>query len=575
MFDLELVGLITLVALLLWALLELRSKRLSLLRISPQSRISLEPVPRHESADSSFLQYLADGPGDLTGPTKEPLAGWLLRRLLEALAQQVRAEIVCGVTRVDRELLLVSPSLVPEKLERLVRRQCASFPAEEVTMVDCEADRNLVGELSTYGVRFVVGYASGSLCLWLGYPAKRAPDGAELTRLKTVLGNLSVVYRSLVKFGKFYDQCDSLKEEVSELKLSVAQLSHDVRSALTSFVHGLEFLGDRIAGSADVEALRVLELARINGNAVLALLEGYVEISRDHQALQSFEPAICDAAKLAREAIAIFLLKAQEKGLKVTLDAPESGSRVLCQASDLRRILLNVVGNSVKFTDTGAVRIEVITESHDMTRIVVVDTGPGISGLAEQDFGKPHMRGISDKPGSGLGLSVATDLVSKNGGTLHIFSTPGRGTRVEVALRRAAKEPSQLSNIVEFQRSEALKPAVLIVDDDKESADSLARLILARGYQAAVSTSVDEALEKSSHQPTVITDLDMPAGGGQRLIRELKKRYPEMHIGVLSGTDDELKSYEALGLGAEIIFRKPAQIEELLSWLNRSAIKAA
>ncbi|HEX9106212.1 MAG TPA: ATP-binding protein, partial [Longimicrobiales bacterium] len=175
---------------------------------------------------------------------------------------------------------------------------------------------------------------------------------------------------------------------------------------------------------------------RLSTLHLMSLIEEILTFSRIEAGKETLMPDPCDLVALAQEAVALVEPQALHKGLALTLSAPEE-MPVVSDPRKVRQVLINLLGNAVKFTDSGSVRLEVFLEG-DHACYRITDTGPGIlpdqlerifEAFTQADQTMTRMKG-----GTGLGLAVSRKLVEMLGGELSVQSAVGEGSIFTVRL---------------------------------------------------------------------------------------------------------------------------------------------
>ena len=226
----------------------------------------------------------------------------------------------------------------------------------------------------------------------------------------------------------------------------LANMSHELRTPLNAVLGYTEMLLDGVYGEMAGEALEILEYIQSNGEHLLALINDVLDLSKieagqltlslDDYAIQSVVEAVV--------AIAQPLAQAKGLDLKVCL-----GSELPLGRGDERRltqVLLNLVGNAIKFTDAGSVAISAAVAGGRF-ELSVMDTGPGIAAADQERifdaFQQVDNSSTRQKGGTGLGLAISRRIVQMHGGTITVDSSPGRGSTFRITL------PIQVDEIME------------------------------------------------------------------------------------------------------------------------------
>ncbi len=231
-------------------------------------------------------------------------------------------------------------------------------------------------------------------------------------------------------------------EEMAHLKTAfLINMSHEIRTPLTAIIGFSEVLADTVPS----EHRDVADLVVRSGRRLLSTLNSVLDLAR----LEADEMAVrltpLDVAAEVSEAVGLLQPLAERKGLRLEVRAPASAGLALADAALLTRIVNNLVGNAIKFTEEGGVTVEVGSEG-DTVRLRVRDTGEGIN-----EAFLPHLfdafRQATDeatghREGSGLGLAITKRLVDLMHGSIEVKSRKGTGTTFTVAFPRAT-EPAE------------------------------------------------------------------------------------------------------------------------------------
>ena len=295
---------------------------------------------------------------------------------------------------------------------------------------------------------------------------------------------------------------------------------------------------------------------------------GKLELHPDTLHLSSFLEVVGD----------IIRVRAEEKGLTFVHTPAPDLPVVMADAQRLRQILLNLLGNAVKFTDRGQVSLSVgalpAVGDRGRLRFEVQDSGVGIDPEQQGIIFQPFEQ-VGDKRrragGTGLGLSISRRLVRLMGGEIQVESRPGEGSRFwfELELPLAAEDvaPAALraGNIIGYRGA---RKNVLVVDDTAPNRSLLVDLLRPLGFAVSAAANGEEALQQAQAAPPdlVLTDLAMPAMGGVELIRRLR-RMPGLEalpIVVVSASATEQDQADSRIAGANAFLLKPIEHPDLL-----------
>ena len=304
----------------------------------------------------------------------------------------------------------------------------------------------------------------------------------------------------------------------------LAAMSHELRTPLNGVIGASQLL---MEGDLPSKEKELVDVVLNSSEALLELINNVMDLSRlDSQSIE-LEKVPVNIDELFRSTLAPLEFQAKEKGVKFSLviedDIPEY---VRGDPTRLRQILLNLVGNAVKFTNTGEVSV-VLDTALERMRLKVTDTGIGINTQAQSSLFEPYVQ--ADKTtmrkfgGSGLGLTIVKQLVSAMGGKIVVNSVPGRGSIFTVFLPMKSMRPPAIKPT---SRSEIKLPSLSIVvaDDNAVNRMVLSRLLEADGHKVVTMSNGREELDYlPDHVVSVIMmDLQMPVMDGVTAVRKIR-----------------------------------------------------
>jgi PAS domain S-box-containing protein len=215
----------------------------------------------------------------------------------------------------------------------------------------------------------------------------------------------------------------------------LAVVSHDLRNALNVFRLGASSLANELPEDA-AAARGLVTLLQTHAESMSRLLNDLVEVGRIDAGSLRIVRTGCDARALTRDALLAVQPLAQEKGIALQAELPEPGALVDCDRGRILQVFANVLGNAVKFTDRGGVRVGVSIGDREVC-FSISDTGAGISPEhLPHLFERYWQARDGERSGSGLGLYIARGIVEAHGGRIWADSARGKGTRISFTLRR-------------------------------------------------------------------------------------------------------------------------------------------
>ena len=362
----------------------------------------------------------------------------------------------------------------------------------------------------------------------------------------------------------------------------LASMSHELRTPLNGVLGYAQVLQrDSALTPEQREGLDVI--ARC-GSYLLELINDVLDLSRIEAGRADHEPAPTDLRELVADVMRFVADPARGKGLQLVDDlSPLVPRRIVLDGRRLRQVLLNLIGNAIKFTTDGQVRLTV-SRAEDRVLFEVTDTGPGIEpenlGIIFEAF-RQTSRGAA-AGGTGLGLTISERLVRTMGGTLQVASTLGRGTRFSFALPLIAVEDRAATardsaDTVELSLHARLAPGVtltaLVVDDNALNRKVLSSLLEGAGIRVRTAASGAEGIEQARrHRPDVILmDLLMPDMSGFDVVMRMRSDPATCDIPVLAVTASPSREArdEARRAGCVDLISKPVRAGTIFARLRR------
>ena len=351
----------------------------------------------------------------------------------------------------------------------------------------------------------------------------------------------------------------------------IAMMSHEFRTPLASIINYADLALEKDTSVSDIrKSAEAIARASHHMNSLVdtVLDEARLEAGRMQLSEQPFALSV-----LFDDLAAIMAPLAAEKGLSFATYLHEGVPEVI-RADDvcLRQILINLLGNAVKFTDTGGVRLD-ISWTAGQLRATVSDTGPGIALQDQERLFRAFERGQDAdvrKPGSGLGLAITLELAKLMHGSLDLSSQPGAGCKVSITVPASIVETELEEDPILPEPAEefrALRPATILLCDDDEDLLVLAEYYLHRaGYGLLLARDGQEAVEKAlAYRPDlVLMDINTPRLSGADAASQLRKAGFTAPIVALTASDvRKLNSGDFTGS-----LRKPIQMPRLLAQIQ-------
>ncbi|MEO6154667.1 MAG: two-component regulator propeller domain-containing protein [Thermomonas sp.] len=356
-----------------------------------------------------------------------------------------------------------------------------------------------------------------------------------------------------------------MAEEASEAKSRfLATLGHEVRTPMTGVLGMSELL---LASDLDARQRRQVDAIHHAGNHLLRLVNDALDLARIEAGRLELLNADFALRPLLDEVVGLMAPLAEGRGLQFidTLDE-QAPPAVHGDRTRVEQILLNLLGNAIKFTEVGHVSMDTWARSPHGLRFVVADTGPGLSseqqGRLFRRFEQADgARTASRYGGSGLGLAISQELAAAMGGRIEVESEPGLGTRFIVDLPLAT---AVLSAVMEAPRpvsSGHVPPSLrlLLVEDDATVAEVIRQLLQEQGHDVSHAAHGLAALGLIAGQDfdAALLDLDLPGMDGLALARMLRAQGFNAPLLAVTARSDAGAEVQALEAGFNEFLRKP------------------
>ncbi|MBP6797785.1 MAG: response regulator, partial [Luteimonas sp.] len=371
-----------------------------------------------------------------------------------------------------------------------------------------------------------------------------------------------------------------LAEQASLAKTRfLATLGHEVRTPMTGVLGMSELLAKT---DLDERQRGHVEIIRRAGEHLLRLVNDALDLARIEADRLELDVQPFDLHALVEDTIAFSAPLAQQKGLAfdaaIDRDVPR---RVRGDAGRVRQILLNLLGNAIKFTEHGEVRLQVRTMAPAGVRLTVSDTGPGLNEEQKQRLFRRFeqaegVRTSARYGGSGLGLAISQELAAAMGGRIVVDSTPGVGTSFSVELPFEATDAEGVAGAA--SAVDALPPgtlSLLLVEDDATVAQVVAGLLESQGHRVKHVAHGLAALAEIAAQAfdAALLDLDLPGIDGLTLAQLMRQKgFARPLVAVTARADAEAEA-QTQQAGFDAFLRKPVTGDMLAAALGAAMAK--
>ncbi len=365
----------------------------------------------------------------------------------------------------------------------------------------------------------------------------------------------------------------------------LANMTHELRTPLTGIIGMVQLLPE----SAEPEIREVMGTINTSANSLLEIVNDVLSFSKGKSGTLELRRAPFTPAAVIRDAVRSIGSQAKQKRLELLLElAPSLPASLMGDELRFRQVIINLVGNALKFTDEGSVTVRALLSDAPASLCVEVeDTGIGIPqerlGSIFEAFVQVDDSDARRFRGTGLGLTITRQLIELMGGSLEVTSELGRGSvfrfRVPLAPAEAAlQQPASGAVALETPAGERRSRSgleVLVAEDNAVNAKVAQGFLSRLGHRSLVARNGVEALRElaSRHFDVVLMDMQMPEMDGleaTRRIRATEAERESTRLPIFIVSANALPEDEAAGLasGADAFLRKPIALDRLEQHLS-------
>ncbi|MEG4028445.1 ATP-binding protein [Microcoleus sp. POL8_C6] len=363
----------------------------------------------------------------------------------------------------------------------------------------------------------------------------------------------------------------------------LANMSHELRTPLNGILGYAQILNRSSALPA--KERHGVEVIYQCGSHLLTLINDVLDLSKIEAGKLELTPQAIHFPSFLQGVAEICRIRADQKGIDFVYDTdPQLPEGIFADEKRLRQVLLNLVGNAIKFTDKGSVTLKVAVVENPPNpstrsfKFQVEDTGVGIApDHLDKIFQAFEQVGDRQRQaeGTGLGLAISQRIVQLMNGQIQVNSQPGVGSQfffeVELAIATDWVQQNSFTTGKQIIGYEGQRRSILVIDDRWENRAVLVNLLEPLGFQVSEAENGQAGLEKirQSQPDLVITDLAMPVMDGFELLKQIRSANDLQHQKIIVSSASVSQAYRQMSLdaGANDFLAKPVEVSELFNLL--------
>jgi PAS domain S-box-containing protein len=519
--------------------------------------------------DRRYLQILLDN---------VPAQIFMLDSAGRFLSANRHCEVTFDYSRTERQDMTIYDLFPPEQAEMLKRNDREVFAGTDP--LHFEETITYKGETRTYStIKVPVHDSGGSPFAVCGIAMDISDRKQAETELEGYREHLEELVRQrTAEMEAARNAAETANEARSRF---LANMSHEIRTPLNAVLGFAQLLEHD--PSLSPQGRDKVNTIMKSGECLLSIINDVLAMSCIEAGRIELRVTPVDLDELFHDLDAMFRSRAEEKGLSLTRDCAENLPQfILADFGKLRQVLINLLGNAVKFTTQGAITMRAFPAGNDRIAIEIEDSGIGISPEELDALFEPFVRsgsGGNAEGGTGLGLAISREYAHLMDGKITVTSSMAAGSCFRFEFHAPASTTQPVSGSTS-PRVSGLAPGqgaihVLIVDDQSDNRYLLRAMLEPLGFVVDEASGGSEAIEKTrSLSPRIIfMDMVMPGMDGAEATRELRSIFPNGSltiIGISAGAFENEKNY-FLDSGIDAFIAKPFLKQELIDKLARHA----
>jgi PAS domain S-box-containing protein len=422
---------------------------------------------------------------------------------------------------------------------------------------------------------------------YIARDGQRIPVLVSTAAMRSEGNHLICLAQDLRERKRAEDELRVAKEKAEDANRAksafLANMSHEIRTPLNAVIGYTQLmLRDPALGKLTKDYLNIINRS---GEHLLDLINEVLDMSKIEAGGMTANVEPFDVVQLVADLAAMFTLRASSKGLRFdVIEAPDIERTVAGDQGKIRQVLINLVGNAIKFTDTGHVKLEVTVSRRPDGQLWlsarVEDTGVGIGASEQGKLFQPFTQtqsGINLQAGTGLGLAISAQYARLMGGQITVSSEAAAGT---VCLFEIPVQPVDAASPIRVARNRSVAglvpgsttPRVLIVDDEPDNRGWLNAVLTSVGFDVREADNGEAAVREWNtwHPQLVLMDLRMPVMDGLEATRRIRKSSPGTETVIIALTASAMNEDRSsvMQAGADELVVKPCREGDLLETIR-------
>jgi len=522
-------------------------------------------------------------------------------RLLSELRQRVK-ELDClyGLSKIIEEPGIALDEIFQAAAELLpVAWQYPGITIGRIRWGDqvFQTDDTLEGMFCQSSDILVHGQKVGAVEVYYRESRPEADEGPFVVGQRALIDALARQLGGTIERHQAREQLQKAKADAEAANKAksefLANMSHEIRTPLTSILGFAEMLSDP-DGSCEDRA-EWLQAVQRNGKHLLTVIDDVLDLSKIEAGELSLRPRRCNVAALISDVVSMMRVRAQQQGISLRAEYDgEMPGTILADEARLRQVLVNLVGNAIKFTESGGVTMITTFLPHwrgsaPAVRVQVIDTGTGISPehlkhlcdpFYQEDTSATRKRG-----GTGLGLAITQRIINLMGGELDVDSMLGKGSVFTVTIpagpldgiemlkdpTEAVRGSGERTESIPLRNKALAGAQILLAEDGPDNQRLISTILRSAGAEVQLAENGRQAVEQglSKRFDLVLMDMQMPEMDGYQATKELREKGFSGPIVALTADAMSEDRERSLAAGCAGYLSKPLDRSRLIRTIAR------